>query len=328
MKTLIIPCADGRMLQNIPLCIAKHPRGEFLVEYAMKGIHSEQYDRIVIAVLQQDEDYFGVRETLQKNVVENHVTPEIVPLPGSTEGPADTVFQTIKMAGIRGEIAVKDAVSSVEIKQTDVKNYIAGINLSEWQDDIHDIRRKSFIILNENNQILDIVEKQIRSENISVGLYGFHEADDFVFAYKRLKDNNYPIKTFYVSHIISYLIGYGEKVFHYLPAVRFEEWGTEKTWLELQKRFGTYFLDLDKLFGIELNSNRDLELISLLRKMSEKGAVFIGFTANGKDAKYGIKEFFMESGINCLQVVYGGSLSTVKRILSNKNEINRCLNEI
>lgn len=328
MRTLIIPCADGRKIQGNPLSMARHPAGELLMERVMRGIHPEEYDRIIIAVLQREGQEIHLKDIYKNQSCENHVVPEFVFLPEITNGPADTVYETIKIAKIYGEMAVKDAVSSIDVELTNAKNFIAGVNLSDWKEDVHDIRRKSFIVLNENDQVLDIVEKQIKSENISVGFYGFHEANDFLFAYERLSDTNYPVKALYVSHIISYLIGYKEKVFHYLPASRFEEWGNEKAWLELQKRFGTYFLDLDMLFWEKPNNCANDNIMNLLRILSEKGAVFVGFTTQDVNTKNKTKKLFSEWGINCLQVVYGTSVSTVKRILSDENEVSRCLYEI
>ena len=39
-------------------------------------------------------------------------------------------------------------------------------------------------------------------------LVKWRRAEDFIKAYEKLNDASYPISSLYVSHIISYLIGY------------------------------------------------------------------------------------------------------------------------
>lgn len=171
------------------------------------------------------------------------------------------------------------------------------------------------------------MKSKICSENISVGYYGFSDADEFCFAYEQLNDKNYPIQSLYVSHIISYMIGCNNKIFHFITANSFEEWGNEKTWLEVQKRYATYFLDLDKLFGYQFDSDAGKEVMEALQIISKRGGSFVGFTSNDEGMKRKARTLFEKAGINCLQVIYGCSMSTVKAILSDKNEINRCLYE-
>lgn len=325
MKTLIIPCAGGSEIDERPLYIMHHPDGKLFLEKCIEGMHAESFGCIVIVVLANDENKFHVKSIIENKFNRQLSRLKIVILPKRTNGPAETVYEAIKVARIKGQVVVKDVISSIDVPEMDHRNYIAGLNLTTWKQDIHDIRRKSFILLNEQKQVLDIIEKQIRSENISVGLYGFNDADDFLFAYKRLNDKNYPIQCLYISHIISYLIGYKNKVFHYLPVSRFEEWGTEKAWMEIQRRYSNYFLNLDSLFGSELNYQDHKDIFDALKTISDNGATFVGFTSNDESVKKKTKKFFADEGINCIQVVYGCSMSKMKMIISCSEEIKQCL---
>ena len=52
-----------------------------------------------------------------------------------------------------------------------------GVNISTFPKEIGRLSAKGFLVLNRHNIITDIIEKQIKSEYISVGLYGFSDAD-------------------------------------------------------------------------------------------------------------------------------------------------------
>ena len=130
------------------------------------------------------------------------------------------------------------------------------------------------------------------------------------------------------GYIISYLIGYSSRIFHFITAIEFEEWNDEKNWLELQKKYATYFLDLDNLFEQNQELYINGEVLKSLKEISENGARFVGFTSSDESAKPKVKRLFHEFGINCIQVVYACSMSNIKKILSTSEQIAECLYEI
>ena len=77
---------------------------------------------------------------------------------------------------------------SIEITKNMNGNFVSGLDLTTYNQDVFKVRTKSFIVTNEQNQILDIIEKKFRSDIISVGLYGFKNTNDFIEAYRNLSD--------------------------------------------------------------------------------------------------------------------------------------------
>ena len=214
MSTLIVPCLGRRIVNELPQYLHRHPQGKLLIERSIEGIFSEEYEKILILLLKEDiEKYHAdtlIREELKKYPI------EIIILENMTSGPAETVYMALQKANITGSVIVKDVDNYLKIASVPQGNFVAGLDLNTWERDIHNLRNKSFLILNEQGNLLDIIEKKVRSDVICLGLYGFNKAEDFVKAYEKLNDASYPILKLYISHVISYLIGYSGRVFHYI----------------------------------------------------------------------------------------------------------------
>ncbi|WP_415945849.1 hypothetical protein [Selenomonas montiformis] len=328
MNTLIVPCAENQYIEDDLVCVKRHPQGSFFVEQCLSSLELNQFDSVIIALGKTENNRFQLLERLKKELGKyKNVSIEV--LPCDTKGSAETVYQVIREKKIQGEIVIKDSTSSLVIPNDCYhKNFIIGINLSCWKDDIHDIRRKSFIKVNEQSQVLDIIEKDVQSNIISVGMYGFKHADDYVQAYKRLNDKNYSIERLYISHIISYLIGACDKVFHFVPAISYEEWSSRTSWMNIQKKYANYFLDLDALFGPDLDVHNCEETIRSIKRISCAGATFIAFTSHDESMKKKMKALFAAMDIHCIQVVYGCSMSKIKRIISDEGILKDILYNI
>ena len=241
MNTLIVPCLGRKIINGIPQYLHRHPAGKLLIERSIEGVFSEDYDKVYIILLKEDIETYHANTVIYEEL--NNYPLEILTLDKMTKGPAETVYSAIKKAGIFGSVVVKDADNFLITEKVPQGNFVAGLDLNTWERDVHNLRNKSFLIVNEQGNLLDIIEKQVRSDVISLGLYGFKRAEDFVKAYEHLNDESYPISRLYISHIISYLIGYSGRVFHYVPAIEYENWGNERLWKDMQRDYTMYFID-------------------------------------------------------------------------------------
>lgn len=52
MSTLIVPCLGRRIVNEIPQYLHRHPNGKLLIERSIEGIFSEEYDRVVVVLLE------------------------------------------------------------------------------------------------------------------------------------------------------------------------------------------------------------------------------------------------------------------------------------
>lgn len=271
MRTLIVPCAGSRKIDNMPLFLDYHPDNNLLALKAIEGVYPENYDKIIFTVLKDIDREFGAREIIKREN-KNRYNIDFVVLNNPTSGPAETVYRTIEEAKIEGEFAVRDSHAYLSIKKDYVGNFVAGLDLTKYEKTIDNLRSKSFIKINEQGQILDVVEKHFCSDVISAGFYGFKSTEDFQNAYVHLCDLNYGIQKLYLSHVISYLIGYSQRVFHRAKVVDFEDWSTKTAWQKVQRKNSLCILDLDSI-------KFDQDLKTKLLLLNNIGMKFIGYSS-------------------------------------------------
>lgn len=312
MKTLIVPCAGRSLLGDKPKYLARHPEGKLLLEKCIEGIPTDGFDRILFTILQKDADCYHADQIIAETFAELPV--EVILLPQETSGPAETIYRTVKIANVYGEIVIKDCDNFLRVEHLNYRNFAAGLDLNEWNRDVHHLRNKSFLILNEQKQILDVFEKQFKSDVICLGLYGFAEVADFIAAYEKLNDNSYPIEKLYVSHIISYLIGYSQRVFQFIPCSAYENWGNEKVWADVQKAYATYFVDLDTIAETE-------NCMKQMATLYQRGAKLVGFTVRGPEIKEVLCAQANANGFAYHDIVCGVSYSSIRRVIETASEL-------
>lgn len=274
MKNLIVPCCGRNFLNGMPKFLNIHPDGQLLALKSISQLELANFDNLYYVILQEDIEHFDALSKLNLELKDCEINVQIVVLKNRTDGPAETIYRAIKEENISGQIVIKDLDNMFSFTESCEGNFIIGLNLIEYNKDIYNLRKKSFLVINEQNIVLDIVEKRLCSDVISAGLYGFDNADDFVFAYERLMDENYGIQNCYVSHVISYLIGYGQKKFIYVDAIGYESWGSEKEWDEIivsygkDNKNGMIIVDLD---GTLIDTNA-VNYYAYKKALNEDGA--------------------------------------------------------
>lgn len=317
MSTLIVPCMGRKIINGIPQYLNRHPNGKLLIERSIEGVYSKEYEKVYVVILSSDNDEYNAKSIIVEEAKDYPL--EIITLDKMTSGPAETVYQCIKIANIDGCIVVKDSDNFLKTDAVPAGNFVAGLDLNSWDRDVHNLRNKSFLIVNEQGNLLDIIEKQVRSDVICLGLYGFKKASDFVNAYERLNDVSYPISSLYLSHIISYLIGYSGRVFRYVKSLEYENWGDERLWKDMQRDYALYFIDLDNILGSNCtisNSNKN-KLLAL----QSRGAAFVGYTVKNEDFKISALKVLKLVGLNFTKIVYGCPHSEYKEIISSTTQL-------
>lgn len=323
MRTLLVLCADGRTVNGHPFITLRYPDGELVAEKTIKGIYPEDYDRILYAITEESDKEFSLGSSLCETLSVRYPV-EVITLQ-ETSGPAETAYRTLRSAKVEGEIAIKDSNNYIHLSQRYRGNFVTGLDLLGYEHTIDNLRSKSFLLLNEQGQVLDIVEKRFRSDVISCGLYGFKQASDFINAYERLSDPSYPINRLYVSNIISYLIGYSNRIFHVANILEFEDWKTTHAWSCVQRRKGTYFLDMDQLDANTVPIRSDL--LKMLRHSSKSGGRFVAClrdSVNGDE----LVAYLRDNEVNVLAAITGCGFSEIRRIIDDENTLREIVWEV
>lgn len=319
MKTLIVPCAgrSSRFPNMKPKFLLTYPDGNLMVKKSLSGINLEWFDRIIITVVKQHNDTYGAKMILEQVFdIEHNTKFSICVLDDFTSCQAETVVRTIEREIITGEIIIKDSDNFVKLSNNvNFDDAIVGLNIETFDKDINRLSAKSFLTVNEQGIVVDIIEKRIKSQFICLGVYCFSDAAAFVRTYNIINENNEHNREIYISHVVSYLIGIGEYAFRYIEAEDFEDWGTLDDWKFVQQKNKTYFIDLD---GVLL-SNRGkygsknwnnsieplMENINIVKRLYVNGAQIIITTSREEIYRERIVHFFQEQGIKLHALIMG-----------------------
>ena len=122
-------------------------------------------------------------------------------------------------------------------------NYICYSNLQDYSE--INPSNKSYIVLNTQGIIVEIVEKRVASQFFNVGGYFFNRTSIFFDTYEKLSQNGFS--ELYLSAIVEDLIINGG-VFIGKEVKNYMDWGTLGDWQKYRSKFKTYFFDLDGIF--------------------------------------------------------------------------------
>jgi hypothetical protein len=324
MSTLLIPAAgkSSRFPNMRPKWLLTHPTGKIMLDMVLNSANYLDFERTVVTIL-RDHCIRYDADVILRQVFGDSI--EIVILDNPTSSAAETVYETIKLAKISGNIVIKDSDCIVEYTATEAKDFIVGLTINS-SSSVEKIQTKSFIIKNDDDIILDVVEKEIVSNIICLGVYSL-DCEDFNRSYESIVDSDvYKLNgEIYVSHVISYLILSGDVIFGHVEADRFIDWGTKNDWYEELRKHNTYIFDIDGVlltnygkYGAKNHSNTFEPIernIAELKRLSDAGHQIIFMTARSNEVLQEFKDFLREREIRYKTIIsdcYHG-----KRIIVN-----------
>lgn len=184
---------------------------------------------ITIGILKDHHIKYDALNVIKKELGNN---ADVVILDNLTSGPAETVFQILLKSNINpnNKLFIKDCDSY--FKHTELPgNYIC-ISKVENHDAVHKIHNKSFVIVNNQNFVTKIVEKQVVSNTFCVGGYCFMNGNLFLENYGKI---GHAVQSeFFLSHIIQDLI-LQSHVFQVSEVSDYVDVGTLADWNQYNK---------------------------------------------------------------------------------------------
>ena len=102
-------------------------------------------------------------------------------------------------------------------------------------------RTKSYVDLDVNDVVTNIVEKKVISSTFSSGGYGFADAKEFCKTFEKLQDMDGEC---YISHIIFEMMLSGS-TFYGTKTTDFKDWGTLDAWNKYKSQYKCLFVDID-----------------------------------------------------------------------------------
>ena len=322
MKTLILPVAgeSSRFPKIRPKFLLTHPSGNTVLTEAIRGLNLKEFDKIVIIGLKEHQNKYGYVDNLKEELKDSYCDVEFFLLKNKTKNQPETVFKYLKEANIKGEIVIKDCDNYFELDECR-GNFIGTYKLNNLKE--VNAGNKSYIKFGKSGEIVNIVEKNIISNEFCCGVYGFQEASDFIKVYDRLK----TLDNLYISHIIYQMILDGG-VFFAKETKNYVDWGTLEDWQKFTSQYITLFLDIDgvllensgKICNPKWGTTKGIkENIELINKLYNSGKYFIVLTTTRTDNGFVEEELvshLKKAGLrNWNRLVMG--LPHSKRILIN-----------
>lgn len=325
MNTLLLPCAgkSNRFPNMKPKWMLTHPDGKLMIEKALEGIDLKVFDRIIITIVRPHDEKYEAKLILEQ-VFAHNPKIEICMLDDFTASASETVAMTLEKMNVSGSFVIKDSDNMVAAPiPSKIRNAIVGYDLQEHKD-ISNIPGKSFLIVNEQNIISDIIEKRIVSNIICLGVYMFENAEDFQKAYWELKNKEISGEM-YISHVISYMLSKNDAVFEAVMANGYNDYGTLQEWKEVQKKFRTYFIDVDGVimknsgkYGKTNWSNNTTFLednVAAIKKLQDEGAQIVITTSRPEEYRKALEKLLSSVGIRPYAILMG--LNHAARVVIN-----------
>ncbi len=195
---LIVPIASykGEYLNSLPLVFVKDEEGLIPCIKAVQALDYSRFDHIYFTILRTLDNQHDLSALLQEQFYRIGLSrAEIVVLEEPTISQPDTIYQTIQKAHIQGAIFIKDADCSFSgeiLPQNGVVIY--PLESLPWVNP----QNKSYVAVDDNFYVTNIIEKKIISHYFLAGGYCFEDAELYCRYYLPFAEQ----KGLYLSHII------------------------------------------------------------------------------------------------------------------------------
>ena len=243
MRTLLVPMAgrSSRFPNLRPKWQLTHPMtNRFMVTEAILGLNLDFFDNIYFICLQEHEDKYHFMKGFVAELDELGLRSKsnIVLLPEQTRSQSETVYTFLKGYELEGFVFIKDSDGFYRC-DVEERNQVAYFDLNDM-DNIN-AKAKSYVELDINNVLTNIVEKKVISSTFSSGGYGFADAKEFCSTYEKLQDMEGEC---YISHVVFEMMLNGS-TFYGTKTSDFKDWGTLDAWNKYKSQYKCLFVDID-----------------------------------------------------------------------------------
>ena len=258
-----------------------------MVTEAISGLNLDFFDNIYFICLQQHEDKYQFMKGFVSELDDAGLREKsnIVLLPEQTDSQSETVYTFLSGYDLDGFVFIKDSDGFYRC-DVEERNQVAYFDLNDM-DDIN-ARTKSYVDLDVNDVVTNIVEKKVISSTFSSGGYGFADAKEFCKTFEKLQDMDGEC---YISHIIFEMMLSGS-TFYGTKTTDFKDWGTLDAWNKYKSQYKCLFVDIDGTlitnsshhFPPYVGSGEPIENnIDFLAELHEQGKTKIVLTTSRPD---------------------------------------------
>ena len=207
--TLIVPMVSVKYKDTVPLEFKyDNNTGQINCIKALEGIDLSMFTKIYFVMLYEHELKYNIAEKItvarkfNKKLLDTEVIFKFLDIPTSSQ--TETIYNTIIEYNIKGPIFIKDADNTCTCEGQIKGNTVLVYPLENTP--IVDPQHKSYVNVDDQNFVVNIIEKRVVSNLFNCGGYSFTDAALFKTAYEALLGYEDIANHMYISHIIYWLI--------------------------------------------------------------------------------------------------------------------------
>lgn len=207
--TLIVPMVSVKYKDTVPLEFKyDNNTGQINCIKALEGIDLSMFTKIYFVMLYEHELKYHIAEKItvarkfNKKLLDTEVIFKFLDIPTSSQ--TETIYNTIIEYNIKGPIFIKDADNTCTCEGQIKGNTVLVYPLENTP--IVDPQHKSYVNVDDQNFVVNIIEKRVVSNLFNCGGYSFTDAALFKTAYEALLGYEDITNHMYISHIIYWLI--------------------------------------------------------------------------------------------------------------------------
>lgn len=224
--TLIVPMVSIKYKDTVPLEFKyDNNTGQINCIKALEGIDLSMFTKIYFVMLYEHELKYHIAEKItvarkfNKKLLDTEVIFKFLDIP--TNSQAETIYNTIIEYNIKGPIFIKDADNTCTCEGQIKGNTVLVYPLENTP--IVDPQHKSYVNVDDQNFVVNIIEKRVVSNLFNCGGYSFTDAALFKTAYEALLGYEDIANHMYISHIIYWLILNKKVKFRPVEATYYED---------------------------------------------------------------------------------------------------------
>ena len=206
--SLIVPMVTSQT-DSFPIEYQYNDKGVMKCVDAISGLPLKQFTDIYFVLNKQADVKWHletkIRCDIYNLVCDSLLSPDasvhFVKIDNHTKSQAETIYNAIIGAHINGAIFIKDADNSFVLDKLPFDNSVCIYSIEDCT--VFEPQHKSYVSIDDNMLITNIIEKRVISKYFNCGGYSFKDVSLFIEAYNHFKDSDCHV---YLSHLIYYLM--------------------------------------------------------------------------------------------------------------------------
>lgn len=181
-----------------------------MIQVVLDNLKPSQEHRFILICQKSHLNDYGLDEFIHRN----YCSSVTIGVDFYTEGAACTVLLAKDYINTDDSLMIANCDQFIDVSidqylQEMTNSKLDGLIMTMSADD----KKWSFVRFNENGKVIELVEKQVVSNEATVGIYNFRKGSDFVWAAEQMISKNLRIgNEFYVAPVYNEMISRGDQL--------------------------------------------------------------------------------------------------------------------